>query len=216
MRAVGGADLAQLATGARHDPGNAERAADFDQLAARDNHFPARGQRVEHQQHRGRVVVHHGRGLGAGEFAQQLLDVAVAVAAFALAEIEFKVAGLRHDRLHRRHRLRRQQRAAEVGVQHRAGEIEHAPQRRAEGRDQALTERLGQRRLLHGFHGQRDAVALGSAQLGQQRANGLNEGGVPVLHTQWHDRGQIQHAIDSREYCSRLRILHLDQGRFRV
>ena len=142
--------------------------------------------------------------------------MAVAVATVARIEIEFKIAGLRHDRLHRRHRLRRQQRAAEVGMQHRAGEIEHAPQRRAEGRDQAFSERLGQCRLLHGFGGQRDAAALGGAQLGQQRANGLNEGGVPVLHMQWHDRGQVQHAIDSRENSSRLRILHLDQGRFRV
>jgi hypothetical protein len=125
-------------------------------------------QRIQHQQHRGRVVVYHGRGLGTGEFAQQLLDVAVAVTARALAEIEFKVAGLRHDRLYRRHRLCWQQRTAEVGVQHRAGEIEHAPQRRAEGRGQAFLQRLGQRRLLHGFRGQRNTVALGSAHVGQQ------------------------------------------------
>ena len=69
---------------------------------------------------------------------------------------------------------------------------------------------------LHGFGGQRDTVALDSAHFSQQRANGFNESGVPVLHTQWQDRGQIQHAIDGREYSSRLRILHLDQGRFRL
>ena len=101
-------------------------------------------------------------------------------------------------------------------MQHRAGEIEHTSQRRAEGRDQAFLERVGQRRLLHGFCGQRATVALGSAYFSQKRANGLNEGGVPVLDTQWQDRGQIQHAIDGREYSSRLRILHLDQGRFRL
>ena len=39
MRAIGRADLAQLAAGPRHDVGNTEGAADLDQLAARDRHF---------------------------------------------------------------------------------------------------------------------------------------------------------------------------------
>ena len=83
MGAVGGAGFAQYAVGARHDFGHAERAADFHQLAPGDDDFAPRGQGVEHEQHRRGIVVDHGGGLGAGEFAQRRLEMAVAVAAAA-------------------------------------------------------------------------------------------------------------------------------------
>ena len=70
-----------LAPGARHDVGHAERAADLDQLAARDDDLAAARQRVEHEQHRGGVVVDDGRVLGAGQLAQQAAQVVVALAA---------------------------------------------------------------------------------------------------------------------------------------
>ena len=47
--------------------GNAEAAADLDQLAARDEHLAAPGQRGQRQQHRGGVVVDDDRRLGAGD-----------------------------------------------------------------------------------------------------------------------------------------------------
>ena len=83
MRAIGGADLDQSAAGAGHDVGNAEGAADLDQLAARDDDLAPVGQRVQHQQHGGSVVVDGGRGLGAGEPQQPGGDVIVTLAARA-------------------------------------------------------------------------------------------------------------------------------------
>ena len=46
VRLVGAADLTQDSAAAAHDVGNAERAADFDELAARHDHLPALGQRL--------------------------------------------------------------------------------------------------------------------------------------------------------------------------
>ena len=63
VSAVGGADLDQLHAGARHDVGHAEGAADLDQLAARDDDLAPLRQRVEGEQDRGCIVVHHGRRL---------------------------------------------------------------------------------------------------------------------------------------------------------
>ena len=56
------------------DLGHAERAADLDQLAARDDHLAAARERREREQHRGGVVVDGERVLGAREQAQQLCD----------------------------------------------------------------------------------------------------------------------------------------------
>ena len=56
--AVGRAHLAQDCARLRHHVGNAERAADLHQFAARDDDFSAVGQRVQRQQDRSGVVVH--------------------------------------------------------------------------------------------------------------------------------------------------------------
>ncbi len=90
VRAVGGADLDQPRAGAHHDVGHAERAADFDQLAARHDRVAVLGEAVEHQQHRRRVVVDDGRVLGARQFAQQGAHMVVAFAASAIHEIVFE------------------------------------------------------------------------------------------------------------------------------
>ena len=116
----------QPAPALRHDVGHAEGAADLDQLAARDRHLAAARQRVEHQQHRGGVVVDDGRGLGAGQLAEQA----------ARHGRRARRAGRRRGRTRgstaqRTPRPRpprsllRQRRAAEIGVQHRAGQVEH-------------------------------------------------------------------------------------------
>jgi hypothetical protein len=57
VRAVGGPHLHETYAGARHDVGQPERAADLDQLAARDDGLLADAEGVEHQQHRGGVVI---------------------------------------------------------------------------------------------------------------------------------------------------------------
>ena len=68
-RAVGGADFAQRGAGARHDLGDAEAVADFDQLAARDHHFAAGRQFVERQKDGGGVVVDGDGGRAQQAFA---------------------------------------------------------------------------------------------------------------------------------------------------
>ena len=129
MGAVGGADLDQPAAGAGHDVGDAEGAADLDELAARDDDLAAGGQRRQHQQHGGGVVVDRGRRLRAGQAMQPGRDVIVALAAAAAREIVFQRGRRAHGRDRGLDRLLGQERAAEIGVQHGAGEIEDPPLR---------------------------------------------------------------------------------------
>ncbi|KAG0774248.1 hypothetical protein G6F22_014217 [Rhizopus arrhizus] len=69
VRAVGGAHFHQLGARALHDVGDTKRAADLDQFTARHHDLAPVGQRVEHQQDGGGVVIDDGRGLGAGQLA---------------------------------------------------------------------------------------------------------------------------------------------------
>ena len=139
MGAVGGADLAQHRAGAGHDLGDAERAADLDQFAARDRHLAPERQRVQHQQHRRGIVVDDGGRLGAGDLAQQAGDVFVALAAPPGGEVEFQRGGGRERLGGRGGGGSRQRRAAEIGVQHRAGQVEHRTLRGGE----AARQRIG-------------------------------------------------------------------------
>ena len=138
MRAVRGAHLDQLAAGARHDVGHAECAADLDQLAARDRHLLFQRQCVQHKQHGGGVVVDHGGGFRAGQPAQPVFQMGIAVAAPRRLDIIFQVAGAGRHGGHRGHCLLGQDGAAEIGMQHRAGQVEHRAQRRREPRADAL------------------------------------------------------------------------------
>ena len=65
--AVGRADLDEPRARAREHVGDPEAVADLDQLAARDEHLAALGERREREQHRRGVVVDDERRLGAGE-----------------------------------------------------------------------------------------------------------------------------------------------------
>ena len=137
--AVGGADLDQRAAGLRHDIGHPERAADFDQLAARRRNLLAQCEGIEHQHHGGGVVVDDGRRLRTGHGAKLILDMFVAVAALALTDAVFEVARPPRRVGHRRNRFFRQGGAAEIGVQHRAGQVEH----RLQGRGRLPGEAVG-------------------------------------------------------------------------
>ena len=64
-RAVRRADLDEARARAREHVGDAEAVADLDQLAARDDHLAALGERGEREQQRGGVVVDDERVLGA-------------------------------------------------------------------------------------------------------------------------------------------------------
>ena len=92
------------------------------------SHLAPVGQRTEHQQHGRGVVVHDRRCLGSGQLSQQIFDECIAIAALARGQIEFQIdwCGQRlHDGAHG---FIRQHRAAEIGVQHRTGQVEDRTQ----------------------------------------------------------------------------------------
>ena len=84
------------------------------------------GQRVQRQHQRAGIVVDGERRLGAGQPLEPARDMVVALAAAAGLEIVFERRGLAHRLDRRRDRLLGQRRAAEIGVQHGAGQVEDA------------------------------------------------------------------------------------------
>ena len=130
VRAVRRADLAQPRAASQHDVGDAELAADLDQLAARDDDLAAVGQRLERQQHRGGVVVDDEGVLGAGQPAQQRLHVAVARAALLPGEVELEIGVGRARPPSSRSRASGLRSARpEVGVEHDALRVDDRAQR---------------------------------------------------------------------------------------
>ena len=107
----------------------------------RHHHFAPVRQRIEHQQHGGGIVVDHGGRLGPGQLAQQALDQIVAVAAPARVQVELQVGWRGQRAQHRGHGLVGQQRAAQVGVQHGAGQVVHGAQARRRGAASAASTR---------------------------------------------------------------------------
>ena len=128
MGTIGRSHFPQLAAGAAHDVGHAERTADLDQFAARHDHLASCRQGGQRQQHRGGVVVDQGRGLRAGDPAQQLFDVAVAFATAAGRQVELQAGWLAHHGQHCLDRLRCRPGAPQVGVQHGTGQVQHRHQ----------------------------------------------------------------------------------------
>ena len=106
--AVGRADLDEPRARLREHLGDAEAAADLDQLAARDDRSRGRrrARRTASSTARG-AVVDRDRRLGPGQLAQQALDVVVARAALAAGQVELEVAVAGGDPRDRRLRPRR-------------------------------------------------------------------------------------------------------------
>ena len=86
--AVGRADVDEPGAGLLHHLGDAEPTADLDALAPADRHVPSGGERGEHEQHRGGVVVDDDGVLGAAQPGEQLADGALARAALAGRQVE--------------------------------------------------------------------------------------------------------------------------------
>src|SRR5208282_6741984 len=84
------------------------------------------GQRIQRQHQCGRVVVDRECRLGAGQSDQPTRNVVVALAAPATLDVVFERGRVTHRRGRGGDRLLRQRRAAEIGVQHGAGQIEDA------------------------------------------------------------------------------------------
>lgn len=193
--AVGGAHLDELHAGAGHDVGDAEGAADLDQLAPADDPFLACAEAVEGEQHGGGVVVDHGDGFGAGQLADEPGDEVVAVATLAAGEVEFeveRVAGGQGDGFDG---LLGQQGAAEVGVQHGAGEVEHPAHAAGMPGGEAFTGAAGEHGFAE-FDGGELALAGGLAQFVEQVAQGFQQGLAAVALLQRRAGWAAQQAVD--------------------
>ena len=90
-RAVRRPDFAQPRAALLDDVGNAERAADLDQLAARDDDFLPAGDGREQQQRAGGVVVRQDRRLASEQRPAELRQMLVAPSAAAFLEVEFEI-----------------------------------------------------------------------------------------------------------------------------
>ncbi len=129
-RAVRRPHLDQACAGAGEHVGDPEAVADLDQLAARDDHFAALGERREREQHRGRVVVDDERRLGPGQPAQHARDVVLAGAATPGLRVVLEVRVAAPDFANALERRLRQRCAAEIRVHDDAGRVQRAPQTR--------------------------------------------------------------------------------------
>ena len=128
MGFVGRPDLPENRPGSGHHLGDAERAADLDQLAPADDHFLALGQSVQGDQDGGGVVVDHQSRLGPGQLLEQPDHMAVAGAPLTRGQIVFQVAvgpGQLGDGLEGRFG---QERPAQVGVNHHPGGVDSSAQ----------------------------------------------------------------------------------------
>jgi hypothetical protein len=71
VSSVGGTHLLQHRAALSHDVGDAERSADFDQLATRDDDSSTLGQRIEGEHQRAGRIVDRQSILGSGQLREQ-------------------------------------------------------------------------------------------------------------------------------------------------
>ena len=153
--------LAQLRAALLDDVGNAERAADLDQLAARHDHFLPRRHRREERASSPAALLFVRMAASQPKSVRQMRgEVLVARAALALLEIELEVRVPAHDLLRLGPDRRIDRRAAEVRVDDDAAAVDDAAERRARGR--------GERSRADGGH--RLGFVVGRAR-GAQRSS---------------------------------------------
>ena len=124
MGAIRRSDLLETGPGARQDLGDAELAADFDQLAPRDDHLSASRQGLESQENGRRVVIHDEGRLGAGQAAEPPLDVNVAGTSLLGDQIQLKIRIGRRDAMEVVQGLCRKEGPTEIGMKDHAGGID--------------------------------------------------------------------------------------------
>ena len=128
MGAVGGAHLHHSGAGLGNDVGHAEGAADLHLLAPADNNLPPLGHTVEHQQHRGGIVVDRQGRLAAGKGLERSLDQIEALAPAAGIQIELQVGVALQRGQTGGQEFRPQRRPAESCVEHHACAVYNGPQ----------------------------------------------------------------------------------------
>ena len=200
-RPVRGADLPELRPRLAQDVGNAEAAADLDELAPGDDGFPPVRQRGEDEEDRRGVVVDHRRRRRTRHLGQEPGGMGVTGAAPALREVVLQVRVAGRQRRHPRRRRRREGGASEVGVHDHPGRVDHRGEGRLEaGRQRRRRAPLDRRRRLLAVP---DGRRVRAAQVPPYPIGGLAQrvdGGLAaVLGLEGADDRALPQAIDGRQ-----------------
>ncbi len=148
VRAVCRSHFPQPCAALLNDVGDTERAADLDQLAARDDHFLSGGNGREKEQRAGGVVVGQHCRFAAEQRAAQLRQVLVAPSSGAFIEVELEIRVVGRDGGGTRPERGIDRRAPKVRVDDDAGAVDHRPQRRFRGDVEPCANVAGRRALL--------------------------------------------------------------------
>ena len=124
VRPIGGADLGEFRPGPAHDFRHAKGTADLDQFPARDDRFAPTRKCIEHQQHRGGIVVDDRRILRAGQLAEKITHEIIALAATASSQIELQRNRVAHRDHRRFDRGLGDDRPAQIRMQHGPRKVE--------------------------------------------------------------------------------------------
>lgn len=117
------------------------------------------------------------------------------MAAAGALQIELQRRGFAHRRAHRVHRGLGHRRAAQIGVQHGAGQIEHRPHRHALALRHPVADGGGQAVVAVGPGRQGVLFADVLARLLQRLAHRLGQGGVAVAAQQARQAVMAQQAV---------------------
>ena len=79
VRLIGSSDLNEFGAAESHHIRQAERPADLDKLAARDDNFLAVSNGVEDNAGGRGIIIDHGSRLGAGQLLQKPLDIPISL-----------------------------------------------------------------------------------------------------------------------------------------
>ncbi len=123
LSAIGGAHFAQRRTGPRHNIGNSEAVADFDQFTARHYHL-AVPRKLRQCEKDGRGIIVDGDRRGSQEALEKARGVSVALAPASGSDVVFEV-GVAGERIPTPERC-----SPQIGMQHDTGSVDDAAQRR--------------------------------------------------------------------------------------
>ena len=158
-------DLFERGAALRHDLGNAERAADFDQLTPGDDHVLAARQRVERQQHRGGIVVHDRGCFRAREITQELFDDVLTPPTCALGHVVLEVDSVASHGVECVDRRARKERSTQVCVKHGARRVDDAYKSSPACRQDAPFQLLQERGVRQVSFVNRASLSNGTSQL---------------------------------------------------
>ena len=117
--------FAQATTGAFHDIWDSERPSNFNQLSSRNDDVLAFRKRIKNQHYRCCIIVDHRRCLSSGQVSKQLFKVCISVTSAARLQIIFDIDITQGSDFHGRNRFDGQPGSPQIGMDHRAREIEN-------------------------------------------------------------------------------------------